>query len=165
MTIKKWRAENGMSRRDLADILGVHHKTIKRWENGSFIPPVKAKIMHDAGINMSHHPGYNMKVHPINKVIRKWRKNNGVKQKDLAKQLSVKRSILAKVEGGTRIPSRKLIEKLVSAGAPINRDTPIGECLCGQLAVKIVETNHGKMMMCLSCIAEERRQQKEGYTQ
>ena len=38
--LKELRNENGMTQEQLGEKIGVTNKTVSRWENGIFLPPV-----------------------------------------------------------------------------------------------------------------------------
>jgi transcriptional regulator with XRE-family HTH domain len=43
--LKQWRKRQRLTQHRLAEALGVHHNTIGRWEEGSFLPESKALVL------------------------------------------------------------------------------------------------------------------------
>lgn len=43
--LKQLRNENGMTQEQLGERIGVSNKTVSRWENGNYMPPVECLVM------------------------------------------------------------------------------------------------------------------------
>lgn len=69
-SLRRSREATGMSQKAMADRLGVHMRTLRRWENGEGDPPAQmlfrwaALVGVTVGANLPHRPGTLEGVHP-----------------------------------------------------------------------------------------------------
>ena len=47
------RKEKKLTQQELGDIIGVTNKTVSRWENGTYLPPVEALVLLSNYYNIS----------------------------------------------------------------------------------------------------------------
>lgn len=57
LDIKKIREELGVSQEQLAEMVGVHSRTIQNWESGSTIPKSKHAILRDLVVKPQRYAG------------------------------------------------------------------------------------------------------------
>ena len=57
LDIKKIRERLGISQEQLAEMVGVHPRTVQNWESGSTIPKSKHAILRDLGVKPQRYAG------------------------------------------------------------------------------------------------------------
>lgn len=71
INLTQLRKAAGLSQNDLATVMGVHLRTVQRWEMGAAIPDTKRAVLADIAANPAKYmPGAAIIGHTINAPIR-----------------------------------------------------------------------------------------------
>ena len=103
--IRKYRIENGLSQKEIAEQVGVRTDSVTNWELGrnepqiQFMPKI-IKLLGDSGEKESNQ----------NEVIRKFRESLGLSRRKFSLAIGIDDSTLAKIESG--IHTKRLQSKV-----------------------------------------------------
>ena len=104
--LRSWRQANGMSRKKLANLVGVSWRTVEGWEQGLREIPRTALLLllaHDETFDIS-------KSGPLNgKELTNWRRTNRLSRKELANLVGVSwRTVEGWEQGRSEVPEKVL---------------------------------------------------------
>lgn len=122
--LKYYRQRKGLTTRQLAESVGVVPATVLMYERGQFPIPYQtavamAKVLEiDRNLLFDHFAQF--MDYPYNDKLREVRKTYGLNQATFAEKAGISLSIYSKWEGGSRQPSRKMYQQLVTTYPEIN---------------------------------------------
>lgn len=122
--LKYYRQRKGLTTRQLAESIGVVPATVLMYERERFPIPYQtavaiAKIL-EIDNTLLFDDFAQFMDYPYNDKLREVRKTYGLNQATFAEKAGISLSIYSKWEGGSRQPSRKIYQKLLTTYPEIN---------------------------------------------
>lgn len=122
--LRYYRRQNGLTTRQLAESVGIVPTTVLMYERGQFPIPYQtavamAKVL-EIDRNLLFDEFAQFLDYPYSDKLREVRKAHRLNQATFAEKAGVSLSIYSKWEGGSRQPSRKMYEQLVTTYPEIN---------------------------------------------
>jgi DNA-binding XRE family transcriptional regulator len=107
--VRKWRMDNGLVQRDVAEMLGVCLNTVEGWESRKKMPAIRQM---PGIIRLLGYLPIQIDSSTMSGNITYYRYMRGITQEELAKELGVNESTVFHYEKGTHKPVRKTSLKL-----------------------------------------------------
>ena len=120
--IKKYRKKKGLTQKQLAEKIGTTDSAITRYESNSREPSIETitKIAEALGIPVSKL--IEDDILTLGQNIKKYRKQKGLTQSELAEMIDLKSITIRKYESDDREPSIETITKIAEAlGVPVSK--------------------------------------------
>ena len=122
--LKYYRKRKGLTTRQLAESVGIVPATMLMYERGQFPIPHQIAVaiseVLEVNKNMLFDDFAQFMDYPYNDKLREVRKTYGLNQSTFAEKAGISWSIYSKWEGGSRKPSRKMYQQLVTTYPEIN---------------------------------------------
>ena len=122
--LKYYRQRKGLTTRQLAECVGIVPSTVLMYERGHFPIPYQTAIamaeVLEIDRNLLFDEFAQFMDYPYSDRLREVRKAHRLNQATFAEKAGISLSIYSKWEGGSRQPSRKMYEQLVTTYPEIN---------------------------------------------
>jgi transcriptional regulator with XRE-family HTH domain len=124
--LKARRLDLGLLQKDVARLLNAHVHSVINWEQNRCEPSLKyiPRIIEFLG-----YAPMSLIPHDWGGRIKFCRKINGLSQKDLARQLGINPSTLAKWEQDKRLPCKETVERLTNLQASLSPGSALPQIL------------------------------------
>lgn len=122
--LRYYRRRNGLTTRQLAESVEIVPATLLMYEHEQFPIPYQTAVamaeVLDIDRNLLFDDFAQFMDYPYNDKLREVRKTYGLNQATFAEKAGISLSIYSKWEGGSRQPSRKMYQQLVTTYPKIN---------------------------------------------
>ncbi|MCI2989254.1 transcriptional regulator [[Clostridium] innocuum] len=122
--LKYYRQRKGLTTRQLAESVGVVPATVLMYERGQFPIPYQTAVAMTEALEIDRNLLFDefsqFMDYPYSDRLREVRKAHRLNQATFAEKAGISLSIYSKWEGGSRQPSRKMYQQLVTTYPEIN---------------------------------------------
>lgn len=122
--LRYYRRRNGLTTRQLAESVEIVPATLLMYEHEQFPIPYQTAVamaeVLEIDKNLLFDDFAQFMEYPYNDKLREVRKTYGLNQATFAEKAGISLSIYSKWEGGSRQPSRKMYQQLVTTYPEIN---------------------------------------------
>lgn len=122
--LKHYQQRRGLTTRQLAESLGIVPATVSMYERERFPIPYHTAVamaeVLEIDKNLLFDDFAQFMDYPYNDKLREVRKTYGLNQATFVEKAGISLSIYSKWEGGSRQPSRKMYQKLLTTYPEIN---------------------------------------------
>ncbi len=134
--VRAFREEQGLSQRDLAELVSIHQTTVSQWERALHAPrPAQRSALQELGCSLPEipHPEPEPEPEPeppeiSGETVKAWRMREDLSQGALARLLSVGQTAISAWEVDGTTPSAQARRELLALGCPSDATAPGTRC-------------------------------------